>query len=129
MFLEYVLITCKRLSPPFSTSASKLYAEESASDFISGFEFLPFQTKIMCSKLRETRSRFLWLGNKKLSKISKFNSLVDKGFSRPLGVKLLYDSTIPHMECGKLTKALVLPFVGLLLLFFDYGSIEGYMKR
>lgn len=57
-----------------------------------GLEFLPFQTKIMCSKFIERRSFFVdVVGSRKLSRISKFSSLVlvERGFSSPRGVRLL----------------------------------------
>lgn len=66
---------------------------------MSGLEFLPFQTKIMCSKFMDSRSFFEdVVGSRKLSRISKFTSLLERGFSSPRGVRLLYDSTIPHIE-------------------------------
>ena len=71
-----------------------------------GLAVFPFQTKSMYSNLLSSFFSALF-GNKKLSKASLFKLEIDSefatGVSRPLGVKLLEDSTTPHIEWGKLT--------------------------
>ena len=69
------------------------------------FELRPFHTNIIYSNFPSS-ALLCFLGIKKLSNMLTFvrDSDVTAGTSNPLGVKFVYDSTSPHIECGKLTK-------------------------
>ena len=70
--------------------------------FIRGSAYFPFQTNIIDSNSLLSFFGELRFGNKKLSSYyfcsnSVKYSLSDNGYYNPRGVKLEYDSTIPHI--------------------------------
>ena len=75
---------------------------------IRGPAVLPFHTNIIYSYLLLSERGLFLFGSRKLSKTSLFKdptlSELEIGVSNPRGVKLEYDSTSPHIECGKFTN-------------------------